>query len=151
MAYQRKRLCHATRPKTLYSCGLLPRTPSVEIRHPRERCHPTRSPSAEERHPHWRSPVSNMFPAHVRYSDIPSETRKSAVVEHHMKQASTKAINQDRRRSMSVDKFQQDRRKSSEGGNSRPIDRSVTVPWFDGSGDLELFLKRFKSVAQYYC
>ena len=32
----------------------------------------------------------------------------------------------------------------------RPVDNSVIVPRFDGSGDLELFLKRFMSVAQYY-
>jgi len=102
---------------------------------------------------HWRSPVSNMYLAYVRYPDIPSETdRKSAVVERHLKQASTKAINQDRRRSMSVHELEHDRRKSLKGGKSRPIDSSVTVPRFDGNGELELlFLKRFKSVAQYYC
>jgi len=91
-----------------------------------------------------------MYPAHVRYPDIPSQTRKSAVVERHPKQASTKAINQDRKRSMSVDELEHDRRKSLKGGNSRPIDSSVTVPRFDGNGDLELFLKRFNSVTQYY-
>jgi len=94
--------------------------------------------------------VSNVYPAHVRYPDIPSENRKSAVVERHLKQASTKVINQNRRRSMS-DELEHDRRKSLKVGKSRPIDSTITVPRFDGSGDLELFLKRFKSVAQYYC
>ena len=32
----------------------------------------------------------------------------------------------------------------------RPVDNSITVPRFDGTGDVELFLKRFQSVAQYY-
>ena len=90
------------------------------------------------------------FPAHCRYPDISSENPKSTVVEHHLKHASTKTINQNRRRSKSVDDWDHDRRKSIEGGKSRPIDSSVAVPRFDGSGDLELFLKRFKSVAQYY-
>ena len=35
-------------------------------------------------------------------------------------------------------------------GSSKPIDSSITVPQFDGSGDLELFLKRFQSIAAYY-
>ena len=55
---------------------------------------------------------------------------------------------------MSVDDFRQtapNRTSAVKGRKPRSVDSSVTVPRFDGSGDLELFLKRFMSVAQYYC
>jgi hypothetical protein len=127
-------------------------SPSVERRHPRE--HPPRSPSVEGRHPRRRSPMSNTYSSFVLYPDMPTESRKSVAVERNLKQASTKAMNQNRRRSMSVDELGQldlNRRNSPRRMKSRPVDSSVTVPRFDGSGDPELFLKRFMSVAQYYC
>ena len=55
---------------------------------------------------------------------------------------------------MSMDDFRQtapNRTSEVKGRKPRPVDSSVTVPRFDGSGDLELFLKRFMSVAQFYC
>ena len=55
---------------------------------------------------------------------------------------------------MSVDDFRQtalNRTSEMRGRKLRPVDNSITVPRFDGGGDLELFLKRFMSVAQYYC
>ena len=51
------------------------------------------------------------------------------------------------------------RRSSSQGEPSifernsiprRPMDSSIAVLHFDGSGDLELFLKRFQSIASFY-
>lgn len=54
---------------------------------------------------------------------------------------------------MSVEEFRRadlDRSSAWTERKSRPVDSSVTVPRFDGTGDLELFLKRFMSVAQYY-
>jgi len=83
-----------------------------------------------------------MYPAHARYPDIPSENRKIAIVERHLKHASTKAINQNRRRSMSIDELEHDRRKSLKGGKSRPIDSSVTVPRLEGNEDLEFLQRR---------
>ncbi|HSN23670.1 MAG TPA: hypothetical protein VLS45_05815, partial [Methylomicrobium sp.] len=63
---------------------------------------------------------------------------------HHKQSSGSR--NYHRRRSMSMDEA----KKTMNGNRMRPIDSSIVVPRFDGTGDLELFLKRFLSVARFY-
>lgn len=56
--------------------------------------------------------------------------------------------NNQRRRSSSWDATAE-ARSCHRRGPARPIDGSIVIPKFDGSGDLELFLKRFQAIAEY--
>ena len=63
----------------------------------------------------------------------------------HHKQSS-ESRNYHRRRSMSMDEA----RKTMYWDKIRPVDSSIVLPRLDGKGNLELFLKRFLSVARFY-
>jgi transposase InsO family protein/predicted aspartyl protease len=54
------------------------------------------------------------------------------------------------RRSLSADRANVVTAPDAVFARPRPVDNSIAVPRYDGTGDLELFLKRFFSVSRYY-